>query len=168
MDKILMAHAQVSDHKAHIVTGAIVVLLSLFLIFYAIPYQIAVGLGARGVVTPRTLPYYTSFVMLFCGIYVLFDGFRRKRNLAKYQESPQFVDFSLLAIIITLIGFFFAGFIREWGYPLSNVLAMLAIYYIFGGRKLWVGLTIGIVFTAFSWLFFVVYLNLSIPLGFGF
>ena len=166
MNKFLSIHAEIKDYNAHIITGSVVVLTSLFLIFYAIPHQIAEGFG-RHMMSPRSFPYFTAYVLLFCGIYVIFDGFRKKKELARYNESPQLVDFSLLAIIFTLLGFFFAGFIRTLGYPLCNILIMLVIYYIFGGRKFLVGLATAIAFTVVSWLFFVVYLNLSIPIGFG-
>ncbi len=163
MKEILKAQKHVKMSSVDLVAGAIVIVLSLFIILYAIPYQVSMAFGSKGVITPRTLPYGVAVVMLLCGAKMMWDGFALWRRQKKGGEA-QTVNFSVIAFLVALIGFFFAVGITKIGYVPVNLISMFLLYFICGGRKPWVAAVMAVAFTIVSVLFFRYYLQIPVPL----
>lgn len=153
------------------ITGASVFLLGIFLLFYAIPAHVPLGFGSKSGISPRTLPYGVSVMFIICGLKVLYDGYHQKKihdkaMAEKGVSSEKMVSFYTLSFVIGLMGFVGTALMDIVGYPIVNTLMMMALYYFSGGKKLWVALALGVIFSVCSVLFFSYYLQLSIPFGF--
>ena len=158
------------------ITGAVIVILSLFLLLYAIPYQISTAFSTtgNGAISQRAFPYIVSIVMLICGLSILKSGYSKYKRLQKHTEdSPKdsaedSIEILLVSIVVIALGVIATVLLKPLGYLLTSGLTTLALYYICGGRKLHKGVILAAVFAVVTWVFFYVYLKLSIPLGFGY
>lgn len=109
--------------------------------------------------------------MLICGLKILHDGYLEKKRAAiraQRGKQEELISFYTLSTVIVLIGFIFSGLMNTIGYPITNFILMVTLYYFSGGTKWKSALLLGVLFTIAAWLFFASYLKLSIPLGFGF
>ena len=152
------------------VTGALVMLFGIFMLFYAIPAHVPLGFGSKFGMSPRSLPYGVSVMFVICGLKVLYDGWHQKRIhdqalAAKGVLTEKTVSFYALSFVIGLMGFVGTALMDLVGYPIINILMMMALYYFSGGKKLWAALALGVLFTVCSVLFFSTYLKLSMPFG---
>jgi phosphatidylglycerophosphate synthase len=123
--------------------------------------------GSTAYITPKTFPYGVSIVSLICGLEILISGFLawKKEKHSQIKASP--ITLHFVAFLIFALGILFSGALKTIGYPIVNTLSILAMYYISGGKKIWVGVITAVSFSVVSYLFFSVYLKLSIPLGLG-
>ncbi len=170
MKGILAKKASFRLSNVDMVAGTAIILLSTFLLAYAVPYDIDLGFGTKSGITPRTMPYAVAVGMLLCGVKILYDGYRKKQLAAmakaKKGQEEKTVPFFALSFSIFLMGLVFSGLLNLVGYPVANIALMMFLYYISGGTKLTTALLLGALFSAASVLFFSYYLKLSIPFGF--
>ncbi len=152
------------------VAGAAIIALSIFLLTYAVPYEIDLGFGTKSGISPRTLPYAVAIGMLLCGLKILHDGHRKKKLAALARagtgREEKAVSFFALSFSIFLMGLVFSGLLNLVGYPVANIALMMFLYFISGGTSLKTAFALGGLFTLVSVLFFSHYLKLSIPFGF--
>ena len=170
MKGFLATKASFRLSNTDMITGGLIIILSIFLMVYAIPYQIDLGFGSSGSISPRTLPYGVAGLMLICGIKILHDGYLEKKRAAIRATRGQqeaIVSFYTLALTMGAMGLVLSGLLSIIGYPLTNIILMVAMYYFSGGTKLKSAAILSVLFTIGAWLFFASYLKLSIPLGFG-
>lgn len=169
MKKIFLMKKSLPKSNVDLIAGTIVAILGLTFIFCFIPYYIDLGFGSTKGLNPRTFPYYVSILFTFLGFCVLKNGYTecKKNKNSETKCNIEIISFYFLAVLITLLGIFFGLTIKIIGYPLANIICMIVIYYIYGGRNIKVCLILAGISTLLFWLFFATYLHLSIPLGFG-
>jgi len=158
--------------KAHVdlVVGAFFALASAYMLFYGIKKYASVSFGSVGIVTDRFFPYivFSVALALSVGIFVLgwFDNIRNKK-LAETGGHIATTEFSILVVMMVILGVFVCYSFKTLGYPLTTIVSMISIYYMLGGKKLWQALVLSCGFALLSYLFFAVYLGVSLRLGFG-
>ena len=160
----------VSKAHADMGLGIVFAAFSIFMLVYGVKKWASVSFGSVGIVTDRLFPYIVMIVMLICAVSIfimgLMDNLRDKKRKAA-GEPVATVSFSIFIIFMAILAFFVIKCLKPLGYPLTVTIAMLAVYYMLGGKKLWQGLAVSIGFAALSYLFFAVYLGVSLRLGFG-
>ena len=152
------------------ITGASVILIGIFLLCYAIPAEIPLGFASKSGMSPKTLPFGVAVLMVICGLKVLYDGYRQKKNHDKAAAergipTEKMVSFYTIFLVICIMGFIGTALIHLLGYPIVNIALMMAMYYLSGGKSVWAALALGVVFTICSVLLFSYCLQLSIPFG---
>ena len=170
MDKLLKTTFKTTKAKADIGVGLLFIAFSLFMLLYGIKKWASVSFGSVGIVTDRLFPYIVMIVMLAMSVCILVLGLfdlKQDRKRAAAGQPVAEVEFSIFALLVFLLGLFVIKFMKLLGYPLTVAIVLLAAYYMLGGRKLWQGLLVSIGFAAVSYLFFAVYLGVSLRLGFG-
>lgn len=182
IEKILSRAAGIKRSTADIASGIVITILSIALLAYGIPNGISMGQAgiSKGANNPRTLPYAVSTVFLVMGVLVLITGIRKKiseKHSVKAEaaqtgenESKQVKDeisFMVIAFVVAVIGIAFALLFRTVGYIPLNLIAMILMYYLFGGTKWYEAVILAVVFTGIMVGFFKYYLLINIPLGLG-
>jgi len=155
----------ISGAKFDIAGGSVIALLALYLLASGIKSQVSLGFGGSGAkigIGPRTLPYFLALILLVLAVLMIIGALKRLK-----AGISRTVGISVMPFIAFAIGLLFAVLTEGLGYIPVNLLSMLGVYFLFGGRKLWVGLAIAVPFTVLSTLFFVFYLKLPITMGFG-
>ncbi len=163
MEAFFKSKIVLRQSKIDIITGSIVVVLSLFMLLIGVPHLILEGYGDNTFnLSPRTIPRLVSGLMLAFGTIVLYRAVKKKRENDRKEKTVEFytISFAVLALCI-----FFLLALKPLGYPITNLIMLVGMYYLTGGRKLLHGLTMAFLFTLVSTMFFFVYLKLSIPLG---
>lgn len=170
MDNFLKKKFTVSKYTMDMAVGTVTMALGLFLFFVGIPKFIAVGLSVMtATFTPQSFPRFVSIMFVVLGAIVFGTAVINKKAAVKENKEIPCVEFYVISFAVVVLVAFFAFAIKPLGYPVANVIIMLAMYYISGGKKLWVGILMAILFTIVSTWFFAIYLKLSMPLGvFGF
>lgn len=158
--------------KAHgdIGFGALFVLLALYMRLIGINKFCKVGFGSVGIVDDKLLPNIIMVVALICAACILVMGLldnRKDRQLREEGAALRMTEFSIYALLLAVIGIFFNMTFETIGYPLCNAVSMYAIFYMLGGKKIWHGVAVSVIFTVVSYLFFAKYLGVNLPLGFG-
>jgi len=150
--------------------GILVILLTLYMLFIGNFKFIKVGFGAVGKIDDRLFPTIIMVVALICACAIIFFAIadiKRDKHLQAAGEQPATVEFSVMALFLFAVGFFFYFTMKKIGYPLCNFICIYAAYYMHGGRKIWKGVLLSGVFTLVCYLFFGVYLGVNLPLGFS-
>lgn len=166
MDKILSKKITLNKYTLDIAVGIVSILIGLFLFFIGIPNHISLGLSVvTGVLTPQSFPKLVSILFMVLGAAVFGTALFNKKDAAKRNTEPEQVEFYLISLAVVALILFFALSIRPLGYPITNALMMLGMFYLSGGKKIWKGILVALIFTAVSTWFFAVYLKLSVPMG---
>lgn len=172
IEKLLSKTGKITRAKADIGASALIIAVSLFLLGYGIPKGISIGMAgvSKGANNPRTMPYIVSTVFLVMGILVLMKGislYRADKAKKKEGQAPEETSFTFIVVPLALLGIAFALLFDAVGYIPLNIVAMIVVYYLFGGNKWYEALILSVVFTALMVLFFKYYLLINIPLGLG-
>lgn len=170
MEKIFKLRVQATKAHVDISVGIVFILFSIFMLAYGIRNQCAISFGSVGIVTDRLFPYIIESVSLILSVLILALGLydnHRDKNLRAAGMPVAMTECSIYVLFLAVIGVFFIFTMKTIGYPLCNVIAMYAIYYMLGGKKIWQGLAVSVGFTVLSYLFFAQYLGVSLSLGFG-
>ena len=166
MDKFLKRKVTVNKYNLDIAVGLASMLVGLFLLLVGIPRFISLGLSVvTGVLTPQSFPKLVSILFIVLGAVVLVTALVGKKEAAKQNREAEQVEFYMISAAVVLLILFFALTIKILGYPITNAIMMLGMFYLSGGKKLWKGIVMAVIFTAVSTWFFAVYLKLSIPMG---
>lgn len=171
MNDFIKKRLVVTKAHADIVLSLLFILASLYMLLFGIEKFTKIGFGAVGKVDDRLFPTILMWAALICSIaillFALFENAKDKK-LIQASGTPATTEFSICAILVTLIGLFFYLTMKTIGYPLSSVISICAVYYLLGGRKILTALLTSGIFTLVCYLFFAVYLGVSLPIGFGF
>ncbi len=158
--------------KAHadMALGLFFSAFAVFMLVYGVKKWASVSFGSVGIVTDRLFPYIVMTMMLICAVCIfimgLLDSIHDKKRKAA-GESVATVSFSIFIFFMAVLAFFVVKCLKPLGYPLTITISMLAVYFMLGGKKLWQGLLVSVGFAVLSYLFFAVYLGVSLQLGFG-
>ncbi|MBR4165098.1 MAG: tripartite tricarboxylate transporter TctB family protein [Lachnospiraceae bacterium] len=145
-----------------IILGGFICLLNLFLATIGTSRYIQEGYGNKYGVTPQTFPRAVFIAATVLGLLVVLKGVR---ELIKKKEDEPTVQFHLVSLAIFVDMLLFVVLLRPLGYPIANMLMMIAMYWLSGGKKWWKAVVLALAFTVVSILFFHTYLKLSIPMG---
>lgn len=166
MDNFLKKKFSVSKYTMDMAVGIMAMALGLFLFFVGIPKFIALGLSVMtATFTPQSFPRFVSIMFIVLGAIVFGTAVINKREAVKENKEIPCAEFYVISLAVAALVAFFAFAIRPLGYPIANIVIMLAMYFLSGGKKLWTGILMSILFTIVSTWFFAVYLKLSMPLG---
>ena len=147
---------------ADIIIGSFIFLLNLFLSTIGISKFISEGYGNKYGVTPQTFPRIIFLAATILAALMVLKGVLQFR---KKQENEKTVQFHLISLAIFLDMAFFVFTMKPLGYPITNMITMIVMYWLSGGKKWWKALLMAFLFTVGSILFFHTYLKISIPMG---
>lgn len=167
VDKIFKVSLRQNKAICDIAIGALLVIASVFMLTWGSQNLYNIGFGSVGIVNDKLFPNIIMAVTLVNGLAILALGFADLRMQKAGKKEAAFVEISIYALVVAIIGVFFTKLMKVIGYPLCNVIAMYAVYFMLRGKKPIVGLAVGVIFTACSYLFFAKYLGVILPIGFG-
>lgn len=166
MDKFLGKKIVVRADLLNIIIGAVVMLFNIFLITIGVPKFITIGwMSSATILTTKTFPRLVAWIGLVLGVLVLVNGVKEKKENDIKGECGKEVSFYGVSIAVMLLCVFFISLLKKVGYPIVNMITLLGMYYVSGGKKLSKGIIMAVVFTLVSTWFFFIYLKLSIPMG---
>lgn len=147
------------------ICGIIIILFSLTMFFYLIPVWCSIGSGLSTLKwNSQTMPYVVAGINLALGIAITIQNWVRYRKSKRQGENKQEVSFSLIAIIVAVVGVLYVVLFGSVGYIPTTAIVMVLFYYLFGGKRWWEAAILAGVFTAGMVLFFYTYLKLAMPL----
>lgn len=170
VDELFKKRLVVSKAHGDMVFSAIFMALSLYMLLIGNKQFCKIGFGAVGAVNDRLFPnilMIAAFVLSLAIFGVAIDAAIRDKKKKKAGIEPAMTEFSFCAVLVALIGAFFCLTMKKIGYPLSSAISVYAVYYLLGGRKVWKGAALAVIFTLVCYLFFAVYLGVNLPIGFG-
>lgn len=142
------------------ISGAVVLVLSLVLLFVVIPNEIGEIEGANP--NPRSLPVFYGYGMGGLAVLLFLDGYRKRNDdgeviLSVSAKELKLVLFSLISMGACILLFPYFGFIP------STILILAIMIKVFGQKNLRtiVGVSIGV--PVVTWLFFTYVLKLMLP-----
>jgi hypothetical protein len=163
VEKLLKAKVLLRRSTLDLIAACIVLAFSIFMLLYGVPVLILVGYGDNTFnLTPQTLPYLVSLLMLLFGAILLRRAFV---GYSKKDIDEPLVEFYGISFAVLLLCLFFLLTLYPLGYPISNMIMIIGMYYLTGGKKLLHAVALSVIFTIISVLFFYTYLKLSIPMG---
>ena len=158
LDKKITLRASVVD----IISGGVIFLLNLLLLTVGVEKYISEGYGNKYAVTPRTFPRAIFIAAMALAILVIIKGVAEFR---KKKENEKTVTFRLISVAILLDMAFFVFTMQPLGYPIANMIMMIIMYWLSGGKSWIKAVLTALLFTTASILFFYYYLKLSVPMG---
>ncbi len=160
--KALDKHIEVRQSTADLGFGIGVLLIDLFLLFIGVGKFISEGFTTSYGITARTFPKVIFIAGIILSIVLIVEALGKR---AKHDPEEGKVTFHLinLAIFADLVLFVFT--IIPLGYPIANIIMMVIMYWLSGGKSWIKAFIMAIVFTVVSVAFFYYYLKLAIPMG---
>lgn len=160
--KALDKHIEVRQSTADLGFGIGVLLVDLFLMIVGVGKFIGDGFASAYGITPKTFPKVVFIAGILLGVLLIVEALgKRKKN----DPNEGKVTFHLinLAIFADLVLFVFT--IVPLGYPIANIIMMVIMYWLSGGKSWVKAILMAVIFTVVSVLFFYTYLKLAIPMG---
>jgi len=147
---------------ADTIFGALVVVVNLFLATVGVGKFIDEGYGNAFGVTPKTFPRFIFLAAIVLGAVLVVQSLNKFR---KQDPNEKMISFHLISLAILLVIIVFVATLKVLGYPIANMILMICMYWLSGGKSWKTCLIMSVAFTVCSVLFFYTYLNLSIPMG---
>ena len=160
--KALDKHVEIRQSTADLGFGIGVLLVDLFLMIVGVGKFIGDGFASAYGITPKTFPKVVFIAGILLGVLLIVEALgKRKKN----DPNEGKVTFHLinLAIFADLVLFVFT--IVPLGYPIANIIMMVIMYWLSGGKSWVKAILMAVIFTVVSVLFFYTYLKLAIPMG---
>jgi len=160
--KALDKRVEVRQSTADLGFGLAVLLLDLFLFTFGTNKFISEGYTTSYGITARTFPKVVFIAGIVLGALLIVTALSKRR---KNDANEGKVTFHLinLAIFADLALFVFT--LIPLGYPIANIIMMVIMYWLSGGKSWLKAIIMSVVFTVISVLFFYYYLKLAIPMG---
>ncbi len=158
LDRKIVLRASVVD----MVLGGFIFALNLFLATIGTSKFIEDGYGNKYGITPKTFPRAVFIVACILSVMMIIHGITEFR---KKKENEKTVQFHLISLAIFLDMVLFVFTLIPLGYPVANLLMMIIMYWLSGGKKWWKAILVALIFTIVSWLFFHTYLKIQLPTG---
>ena len=158
---VLNRQIEVRQSVADMIFGAVIIVLNLFLLFIGTSKYITSLSNTYGI-SSRTFPRVVFIAAIFLGVFLVLEGYSKSKRKDSNEKMVTFhlISFAILADII-----FFVFTIQPLGYPISNFIMLVIMYWLSGGKSWLKCLIMSVAFTVCSVLFFYTYLKLSIPMG---
>lgn len=160
--KALDKHIEVRQSTADLGFGICVLLLDVFLYTIGAGKFISEGYTTTYGITAKTFPKVVFLAGALLGLLLIVQALsmRMKKDPNEGKVSFHLIN---LAIFADLALFVFT--IVPLGYPIANIIMMVIMYWLSGGKSWIKAFVMAIVFTIISVLFFYTYLKLAIPMG---
>ena len=113
-------------------------------------------------ITAKTFPKVVFLAGILLGALLIVIALTKR---AKHDPQEGTVTFHLInfAIFANLVLIVFT--IIPLGYPIANIIMMVIMYWLSGGKSWVKAILMAVIFTVISVLFFYTYLKLAIPMG---
>ena len=160
--KLLDKKISLRESLVDIIAGAFVFLLNLWLATVGVSKYINEGYGNKYAVTPKTFPQVVFIAAMALSVLVLIKGVTQFR---KKKENEKIIEFRLISLAILLDMTFFVLTMQPLGYPIANMIMIIVMYWLSGGKSWIKAILTAVLFTTASILFFFYYLKLSVPMG---
>ena len=165
MNKLIKAldkRVEVRQSTADLGFGIGVLLLDLFLMIVGVGKYISEGFTTSYGITAKTFPKVIFIAGIILSVILIMEALGKR---AKHDPNEVKVTFHLinLAIFADLVLFVFT--IIPLGYPIANIIMMIIMYWLSGGKSWVKAIIMSVVFTVVSVAFFYYYLKLAIPMG---
>ena len=160
--KILDRKISLRQYLVDIIAGGVIFLLNLFLLVVGVGKFINEGYGSKYGITPRTFPRIIFIAAMVLSVLVIMKGVV---ELRKNKSDEKIIHFRLISLAILLDMTFFVLTMQPLGYPIANMIMMIVMYWLSGGKSWIKAILTAVLFTAGSVLFFFYYLKLSVPMG---
>lgn len=165
MNKLIKAldkRVEVRQSTADLGFGIGVLLLDLFLMIVGVGKYISEGFTTSYGITAKTFPKVIFIAGIILSVILIMEALGKR---AKHDPNEGKVTFHLinLAIFADLVLFVFT--IIPLGYPVANIIMMIIMYWLSGGKSWVKAIIMSVVFTVVSVAFFYYYLKLAIPMG---
>ena len=160
--KALDRHVEVRQSTADLGFGIAVLLLDVFLYTIGVGKFISEGFTTSYGITAKTFPKVIFIAGILLGLVLIVTALtKRKKN----DPNEGKVTFHLInaAIFADLLLFVFT--LIPLGYPIANIIMMIIMYWLSGGKSWAKAIIMSVVFTVVSIVFFYYYLKLAIPMG---
>ena len=160
--KALDKHVEVRQSTADLAFGIGVLLLDIFLYTIGAGKFISEGYTVTYGITAKTFPKVVFLAGIFLGLLLIVQALGKRM---KKDPNEGTVTFHLInrAIFADLVLFVFI--LIPVGYPIANIIMMVIMYWLSGGKSWIKAFIMAIVFTVVSVVFFYYYLKLAIPMG---
>lgn len=160
--KALDKHIEVRQSTADLGFGIGVVLLDLFLMIIGVGKYIGDGFASAYGITPKTFPKVVFIAGLCLGALLIVQALGKRM---KKDPNEGTVTFHLINLAIFADMALFVFTIIPLGYPIANIIMMVIMYWLSGGKSWVKAILMSVIFTVVSVLFFYTYLKLAIPMG---
>jgi len=160
--KALDKHIEVRQSTADLGFGIGVLLLDLFLYTIGVGKFISEGFTTSYGITAKTFPKVVFIAGILLGVLLIVQALGKRM---KKDPNEGTVTFHLInaAIFADLVLFVFT--LIPLGYPIANIIMMIIMYWLSGGKSWVKAIIMSVVFTVVSIVFFYYYLKLAIPMG---
>lgn len=160
--KALDKYIEVRQSTADLGFGIGVLLVDLFLMTVGVAKYISEGYTTTYGITAKTFPKVIFIAGIALGVLLIVEALGKR---SKHDPNEGKVKFHLinLAIFADLVLFVFT--IIPLGYPIANIIMMVIMYWLSGGKSWVKAILMSVIFTVVSVLFFYYYLKLAIPMG---
>lgn len=158
LDKDLVVRQSTAD----LGFGIGVLILDLFFLLVGTNLYISEGYTTSYGITARTFPRLVFIMGVVLSAILIMESLGKRK---KHDPNEGVVTFHLInwAIFADLV--LFVVLIMPLGYPIANIIMMVIMYWLSGGKSWVKGIVMAVLFTIISVLFFYTYLKLSIPMG---
>ena len=160
--KALDKHVEVRQTTADLGFGIGVLLLDLFLMFIGVGKYISEGFTTSYGITAKTFPKVVFIAGIILSIILIVTALTKR---AKHDPNEGKVTFHLINAAIFADMALFVFILIPVGYPIANILMMVIMYWLSGGKSWIKAIIMSVVFTVVSVVFFYYYLKLAIPMG---
>jgi len=160
--KALDKHVEVRLSTAELGFGIGVLLVDLFLMIVGVAKYISAGYTTTYGITAKTFPKVVFIAGIALSLLLIVEALgKRKQN----DPNEAKVTFHLINLAIFADLFLFVLILIPVGYPIANVIMMVIMYWLSGGKSWVKAIAMSLIFTVVSVLFFYTYLKLAIPMG---
>jgi len=160
--KALDKHVEVRQSTADLGFGIGVLILNLFLMTIGVGKYISEGFTTSYGITAKTFPKVIFIVGILLGLVLVVTALtKRKKN----DPNEGKVTFHLINAAIFADLVLFVLILIPVGYPIANIIMMVIMYWLSGGKSWAKAIIMSVVFTVVSVAFFYYYLKLAIPMG---
>ena len=160
--KALDKHVEVRQSTADLGFGIGVLILDLFLMTIGVGKYISEGFTTSYGITAKTFPKVIFIVGILLGLVLIVTALtKRKKN----DPNEGKVTFHLINAAIFADLVLFVLILIPVGYPIANIIMMVIMYWLSGGKSWAKAIIMSVVFTVVSVAFFYYYLKLAVPMG---
>ena len=155
-----------NERKLDITAGLICVVLALLILFVAIPLGVQEPKKVKFVaLSPSYYPRLVTYFLLFFGLLLVALRFFNKDTQHPIFENSFWRQNIKALLVIVAVLFLYYATLNYLGFVVSSIIALLALLFIAGERKLWalVLIPLGLPFALYY--FFTHVANIPIPAG---
>ncbi len=160
--KALDKHVEVRQSTADLGFGIGVLVVDLLLMTVGVTKYISAGFSTNYGITAKTFPKVVFIAGIALSLLLIVEALGKRKKNDPHEGK---VTFHLINLAIFADLVLFVLLIMPLGYPIANVIMMIIMYWLSGGKSWIKAIAMSLIFTVVSVLFFYSYLKLAIPMG---